>query len=327
MAPSPQDGDRPGAAQAVFHKDFRAGNFDPEVLQSVGRGVERDAKGLKLVLDADPDSPHQAGFDTAFPVRGDCEITVSYEVLGGDRPKTGYGVGVGLYAPIDPATQDAVSLARRLMPDGTVQFASDRMTPVDGKVRHQVKTLPSSSPEGKLRLERVGPTLRYLVADGPDAPFVPIEEVELGTADLCYVRVEGNAGGSEAALDARVLDFSVRAAGLPGLPDAGPAPGQAPTRTARRGWLAAAVLMTLLVVLAVLGQWLWARRRRRRQAPAPDNPLSAGAPAPLVSLACPGCGHGLKVKAELAGKRGKCPKCGKPVLVRGGAAGASAPTK
>jgi hypothetical protein len=231
-APSPQDGGVP-AARAVFHKDFRTADLDPEALHAAGPGVERDAKGLRLVLDADPDS-HHTGFDTAFPVRGDFEITVAYEVLGGDRPTTGYGVGVGLYAPIDPAAQDAVSLARRLMPDGTVQFASDRMTPVNGQVKHRVRTMPATAPVGKLRLERAGPVLRYLVADGADAPFVAIEELELGAADLCYVRVEGNAGGSQAALDARVLDFSVRAASLPGLPDPGTSPAPRPTRGA--GW-------------------------------------------------------------------------------------------
>ncbi len=39
-------------------------------------------------------------------------------------------------------------------------------------------------------------------------------------------------------------------------------------------------------------------------------------PAPqLVSFACPSCGKTFRVKAELAGKKGKCQKCGKPVVV------------
>jgi hypothetical protein len=314
-APSPRDDADPPAAQAVFHQDFRAADFDRDVLQPLDPGLERDDKGLRITLDAGPDGRHNTGFDTAFAVRGDFVITASYEVLDADRPETGYGVGVGLYAPIDPATQNAVSLSRRLIPDGTTQFASNRMTPVGGQVQHRVKTLPSTSPAGKLRLERVGPVLRYLVADGADAPFVTVDELDFGTDDLSFVRVEGNSGASQAGLNARFLDFSVRAAGLPGLPDVGPAPAQTPPRTARTGWFAAAAMIALLIALALAGGWLSKRRRHAPEAPVPGTQVGPGVHAPLVSFVCPGCGHGLKVKPELAGKKGKCPKCGDVVIV------------
>src|SRR2546426_545584 len=38
----------------------------------------------------------------------------------------------------------------------------------------------------------------------------------------------------------------------------------------------------------------------------------------MIAFACPGCGEKLKVKDDLAGKRGKCPRCRSSVLVPGG---------
>src|SRR5262245_4875116 len=35
----------------------------------------------------------------------------------------------------------------------------------------------------------------------------------------------------------------------------------------------------------------------------------------MIGFPCPGCGAQLKVKDELAGKRGKCPSCGKRMTV------------
>ncbi|HJT78069.1 MAG TPA: hypothetical protein VJ739_12770, partial [Gemmataceae bacterium] len=106
---------------------------------------------------------------------------------------------------------------------------------------------------------------------------------------------------------------TLSAVGAPAAPDT---PDDAPPQPAPKGWLAAAVLIGLLVALAFLGVLLLGRRRRPAGiAPAPGASAQPEAAAALVTFACPGCGHGLKVKAELAGKKGKCPKCGNVLLV------------
>ena len=35
----------------------------------------------------------------------------------------------------------------------------------------------------------------------------------------------------------------------------------------------------------------------------------------MIALSCSSCGQRLAIKVEMAGKKGKCPKCGKPVQV------------
>jgi hypothetical protein len=58
-----------------------------------------------------------------------------------------------------------------------------------------------------------------------------------------------------------------------------------------------------------LGAW-WLARRKPPAAP----PEPAAAPATL-DVPCPGSGDNLKVKASLAGKRVRCPKCGQVTRV------------
>jgi anti-sigma factor RsiW len=60
--------------------------------------------------------------------------------------------------------------------------------------------------------------------------------------------------------------------------------------------------------------------------PAPAEPPElyflrpAGTASPPIAVHCPGFGHNLKVRAGLAGKKVKCPRCGQPVPVPAGKA-------
>jgi hypothetical protein len=144
-------------------------------------------------------------------IHGDFEITGSFEILKADRPSDGYGVGVGLYAAIDADRNHAVSLARRVMPDGRTEFVSDRMTPTNKELAHDVKTLPSKKTAGKLRLQRVGSRIRFLVAEEGQSDFVLVDEVEFSDEDIHLFKFEGNTGKGRSSLDYRLLDFTLRA--------------------------------------------------------------------------------------------------------------------
>jgi hypothetical protein len=95
----------------------------------------------------------------------------------------------------------------------------------------------------------------------------------------------------------------------------------APTEGRPRGWLAAVVVMGLLLALGVGAGLYVLRRRRAPKTPArveetrPTTPV--GARAAPVAVACSGCGKRLKVRTVLAGKKVKCPQCGQAVPVPG----------
>jgi ribosomal protein S27E len=71
--------------------------------------------------------------------------------------------------------------------------------------------------------------------------------------------------------------------------------------------------------MAFLGLWLLARRNRRSR----EEPLPPPAPeskakreqSEFLSAKCSECNKTLKTKADLAGKKVRCPGCGKAVLV------------
>jgi predicted RNA-binding Zn-ribbon protein involved in translation (DUF1610 family) len=312
----------PGARATEFHQDFRSLDPNSPFLRPVALGGQPDDRGVRITLPGGQGKLPHSGFMTGFDIHGDFEATVSFEILNAERPDTGYGVGVSMYAAIDPKANDAVSLSRRLMPEGKAVYMADRLLPADGRVTHHVKTFPATAAAGKLRLRRVGSVVHYLVADGPDADFVQVDQQELGTADLRPLQVGGDAGGSQSALDARLLDLSIRAEDLPGLPAPVPAPASPPA-TGGKGWRSAAALLGLALALSVavpLGVLLYVRRPRRAgkapaEAPVPGGPLKPEAAPPAVSFPCPGCGKSLKARAELAGKKVKCPQCGLAVLV------------
>jgi serine/threonine protein kinase len=311
----------PPELNAGFLQDLRSADLSHSLLRPMGEGVSLEAEGVRIKLPAGQGMPG-AGLATNAEVHGDFEITGSFEILKADRPDVGYGVGVSLFVAIDPNTNDAVTLARRLMPDGKTVFVSNRMTPVNGQLRHKVKTVPSTAAAGRLRIQRVGPKVRFLVAEGNQVDYVQVDEVEFPTEDVRFVQFGGNTGRSASALDVRLLNFALRAERVAGA--AGPRP-DVPAEDAPaggKGWLAAGVLVGLLLALVVgLGVWLHARQSSRAglptaRSPGPDKaqPDTASASFPFR---CSRCGKGLLARAALAGKKVKCPQCRQVVPVPG----------
>jgi WD40 repeat protein len=105
-------------------------------------------------------------------------------------------------------------------------------------------------------------------------------------------------------------------AALPGAPTSG-----------SKAWVPMFELLGLALTLPLfLGVWILVRRRRAEpEEPElilteaePDPPAPPPPPPTVVTFPCPGCGKRLKARASLAGKRVKCPNCGKPAVVPGG---------
>jgi WD40 repeat protein len=87
-----------------------------------------------------------------------------------------------------------------------------------------------------------------------------------------------------------------------------------------RAWLAAAAILFLVIALSLIGLW-WLLRPGAGPASTPpplpikDNEPKPTSPPPPLGVQCGGCGLKLKVKAELAGKKVRCPQCGGAVVL------------
>jgi len=87
----------------------------------------------------------------------------------------------------------------------------------------------------------------------------------------------------------------------------------------KRDWLMTALLLgaSMLVLFGAVAGVQVLRRRRRPAAPPPaaNPPAESNPVSTAIAARCAGCGKKLKVRRELAGKKVKCPECGKAVLV------------
>jgi serine/threonine protein kinase len=83
----------------------------------------------------------------------------------------------------------------------------------------------------------------------------------------------------------------------------------------RKGWLVALGLVGLGTACLLSLSFAVMRSIRHRRAE--HSPAEEAAVATSVSFPCSQCGKTLKGKADLAGKRVKCPNCGKPTRVPG----------
>jgi hypothetical protein len=272
--------DRP---PALFHPNFRDKDLFSVMRQS-GPGLQQDELGVRITLPSGQGKQKSSGLMTSTAVRGDFEATLAYEILHADQPASGYGVGVSLYAAINPDNNQAVSLARRLMSDGSTKFVSNRMQPV--KPRDHVRYLESRADKGMLRLRRVGATMHFLVKEEPAPEFVEVSKAEWSGDDVRLIQVGANAGNSDAGFDIRLVDFTLRAADLPELQPrvaAGPqaAPTDAPPRRSAL-WIVGAILALALLVTAAAA--LWRSRARRAGRPARDA-QEAGERAAFASRA------------------------------------------
>ena len=160
-----QEPDKAGPElKAKFYQDFLCGDPNNPNLRPVRDANFRwEAGGARVTMPAGAGVQPTAGVAANFKIKGDFEITASYEVLKAEKPTEGYGVGVSLFVAIDPDALDAVSLARRVGIKGGIYFFSDRMK---GNDDHKMATRPSKAPVGKLRVKRVGAMVRFYVAEG-----------------------------------------------------------------------------------------------------------------------------------------------------------------
>ncbi len=216
-------GSEPGTGElsSRFHQDLHAVDLSGPYLKPVNQDVESGPGGVRILIPAGRDKPPPAGITLTTVVHGDFEITTQFEILKADVPATGSGVGVGLDAQVANGPKNVVSLARRVVSGGAGVFVTDRaMGTADGKETHRTQIFPANTTAGKLRLKRVGSVVHFQIAEGDSAEFTELDQVEIGTEDIQYIQAGGHTGGSNAGLDMRLLDFTVEAEDLPGLPGA-----------------------------------------------------------------------------------------------------------
>lgn len=331
-------GQTPPAAEATlreFYQDFRKSQaLHPSLAlegpDDVGELCRFGPEGLRITLPAGRPINNPAEVVSSFSISGDFEITGTYELLSATRPAKGYGVGITLNIADTRKRNKFAKIVRNVLPRKGSVFQGQYW--VNGP-RHdsQERTKPTASRIGQLRLVRQGAALRFLAADGLEGDFQEILSLKtFCTDDMGHVLLGVTDSGSPGfAVDARLLDFKIRAAKF--IPDpaaldfrANSDSVSAPAtelqhKSGSMKWLAALAILGLGVLLALVVCLIVYRRRRSGDSPSLVPVSEEEAPTksapPSLSLQCSGCEKVLKVKTELAGKKIKCPQCGQMMAV------------
>jgi serine/threonine protein kinase len=293
--------------------DFAWDGEDPEGC------VQFEPEGLRLTLpEGHPGKRMGTGLSSTFGIKGDFEITMSFEVLHEPKPAdAGEGTCGYLWVDLDTPALNRALLARSMHEDRMFGLWFHLTDPGGGKPEwDESRQFPTQAMKGRLRLVRKGQLISHYAAEETSDTFKPLFEHPFGTEDVRAVRLGGLTGGTRASLDFRIIDLRIRTQGFVDLPETVAQAGSAPGG----GWLfMGLVLVAVLTGPLALVLWRSARRRRREHAfPPPANGQARPEGArEVTAFACSGCGKPLKVRTTLAGKRVRCPHCQQVVCVPG----------
>jgi hypothetical protein len=260
-----------------FFLSLKGGAEDRQRIELMGPDADQCVKfepaGLRITLPAGhPGERPSTGINLALPIRGDFEITVNYEVLqeptAADTGKT--GTRMNLAIQLDTPKWDVAAIVRKVTETKGTVFNSwqSRWNEATGKRQERIDAFPAQASSGRLRLVRTGADIYFLLADGPEKDFVPLQRYLFGAEDVRDVRLVGSTGGPKASLDVRLTDWRIRSESLVGQPAA---PPQQPISTK---WWKIGGLLGLLLALMVLSVFFYLRFSR-----APDSSTQTAIPS------------------------------------------------
>lgn len=195
----------------------------------------------------------QTGLYSYFALAGDCEATLTYELLNVPSPRGGYGSGVGL--AFDAGERLGRGVIQRLTRPGERSGCVLQTTPGEfgGEMKKVDRFLPAASTRGRIGLRRVKDTLIFLRADAPTDPLTEFDRLPFTDRPIRAVRVFADPGGSPTALDVRVSQIEIRAEEI------GAGNLRSEDRPGVRRWL----WLAIPAASGAFGYWFWRTRRRR----------------------------------------------------------------
>ncbi|MGM0487048.1 MAG: DUF1583 domain-containing protein [Planctomycetota bacterium] len=240
------------------HQDFRKGGklhpglsvFGP----NVNRTVRHGRSGLRITLPRNREDTGAVGIEPQFSVSGDFEITLDYEILSADNPKSGMGAGVKIWTKLASEEFKALTLAHVITADEESRLVPILAQSKDGQRGFSSNPRTATGQGGRLRLTRTGSDVSFLVAEGESHEFEELQRETVGTEDLAALRISAGTANDPCGLRVVFHDLRIRAANLPAV--------SAPTKRSKplRTWL---VIGGAVAAVGGAGAWYWWKRQRR----------------------------------------------------------------
>jgi serine/threonine protein kinase len=197
----------------TFDQDFRGGHFNNQRFQRIApldlsNAISPEATGLRLRVPAGFGRP--IGVATRFGVRGDFEITATFELVPGRPPESGFGMGAELLVKPVGGWQTLASMGRYRRAQDSIYAMSHFVR--TGEQSHHEGAFPATrATSATFRLVRVGTLLRYEVADGDSHAYRELFRAEFGSQDVDLIRLAATPGGSPEAVEVLWNRISVKA--------------------------------------------------------------------------------------------------------------------
>jgi hypothetical protein len=257
------------AAEGEFYQGFRGRIFPRELFKITGPNaselIQPEAEGLRITLPPKEKTAAAVGIEADFPIKGDFEITVGYELLKADPPQAGFGVGLEIYLVTATTTKEAAALYRFVRRGGGEAYGCSRMTTNKEGRRVGIpgfEDIPTTAKSGQLRIKRTGTEAVMSAAEGADKDFRELYRFDLTDADIVQLRLAANPGNAPNAVDLRLMDLRVRAADVPRSAEPVQDAGASPSWPRRNLSVLAALLAAALVIFGLL---VWRHKSRARR--------------------------------------------------------------
>jgi hypothetical protein len=213
-----------------------------------------DAGGLRLRLPGVAGVP-QTGLYSLFALAGDCEATLTYELLDVPSPQEGYGSGVGLAFDLGEGNgRGAIQrVYRKAQGSGCVLQTVPGVS--ESGINEVDKFMPAIYKRGRIGLRRLKNELIFLSASAPTDPLQEVDRLPFSDRTIRTVRVFADPGGSPTVLDVRINLLEIRAEEIAsGVP-----------QHVQKGWGWRWLWGVIPIAGGALGLRIW--RAHRRQEP------------------------------------------------------------
>ena len=258
-----------GQASEDHYFDFRGKPLPETIVLHQDKGhVKIEPEGLRVTLPKDYIHPFGGvGIRTNFGIKGDFDITTTFEILQADVPDTGFGVGVALRVQKAAPSQELANISRMVRSgDRQILYWERSIEGPEKKLRYQAGERANTDKVGRLRLKRTGTTLAFLFAPGTTGDeFEQIQQLEFGDANIRAVSLVGHTGRQPLNLDARFLDLRIVTGTLTAPVAQDPDKEAASDKSRVFWWLVGGVLVLAGALLVIR---LLMRRKSRRTIPA-----------------------------------------------------------
>jgi hypothetical protein len=203
---------KPNESGRTFYQDFRDKKIsDLQVRPSFPDAIHRlksEPEGLRIVL-SKGEKHKETGVSPPFDLRGDFDITATYEILHADE-----GATFEIYLSTSAPTKEALAFHRYLNGGGQGGFFITRLTTNEQGKRQNVAGVITTTPvrarerSGRLRIRRSGAEALLSAAD-PDQEFQELFRVPLGVEDIVRLRVGVNPRVAR-FVDARLIELNIQ---------------------------------------------------------------------------------------------------------------------